>query len=974
MYSYSIYTHISHLNQLIKLYPKLISRIKEEIDGICTANGGEYAGEWQYVFNFSLEENKHRTLEAAEKIYTNLLEYKNKLYGISVILFSPKSEQDRKSGYKTLLLKVPEENCLWIPRDISDDFKKYAVFENAGDLLKIRKFRQTGPRLEERLSKMLIRIDKLMLVERSIRSLIDNKSDYYLLLSGNAGSGKRSTLLEVLKQFNAESLSDILFISLTGSSGDPVEPVIRSVKRVPSWAGSYLNETEKRWWEKTGADLLNKIVKEGPWKLCLDQGSIDIIQSYILFLKSYIREKSKNNLPAFVVIEGLSSDSDIYSWIKLTFEELYGTGNVIPVLIADSQSFAVKTLFPGSPVEVKFDNPDINSIRTIINEAGNFSCSVNEAGLLLKENGSSIYKLFHSLLAQEKSITAGSDSGKALLDLLDKGTRELFFLVSVSGFLSDRHLLVSRKGEEDFKNVENSRYYDLVNLGFIRESFDGTVYPVPGGPEEYAVENPEYYSAAETYGLFLYKKYSEGYPLNLLKLFSFLEKWGPADIAVKILDKVFDYLFIWKRYSLIVEFFDRDLFKNRELNADQQKALRNILEASRLRFILLTGSADDLSRLIKQGDYSLLLKPSGRFSDKYLLQLSGVYYAAGRMDESLNYVKESLFSFQKNGNHTGETFAHIQLAETLLATGKVMDALEHFRIAGRIGIQVNEECGILRASAMESIALFLLGNISGALREAVKFRQESFKLGRRDLWLLLSLLVLRIKTEYGLFSEAALIAEESLKTAEFYGLKNEYKVFRLWYGRALALNGEKTGIDILQENMDSREALFFLSELYFISGETVKALKYIELASSEKRVSRVIQQESEDWSDGYYPIEGRLSDGEGPLDVLGTNIEAFKCFLSGMDDSLEEYNNLIAFSENKSGRFPVPYNYYYALWAVLITPGEQTETQTRLISRAFNSLQFRAGRFDDNQEKHLWLSGNYWNAKVMEEAQKRKFL
>ena len=974
MYSYSIYTHISHLNQLINLYPKLISRIKEEIDGICTANGGEYAGEWQYVFNFSLEENKRRTLDAAEKIYSNLLEYKNQLYGISVILFSPKSEQDRKSGYKALLLKVPEENFLWLPAEIADDFRKYAVFESAEDLLKIRKFKQTGPRLEERLPKMLIRIDKLMQVERSIRRIIERNSDYYLLLSGNAGSGKRSTLQEVLKQFNAESIRDILFISLTGSSGDTVEPVIRSVKRIPSWAGSALNKSEKLWWENTGRELLNKIIREGPWKLCLDQGSIDIIQSYILFIKSYIREKTKKDLPAFIVIEGLTDETDIYSWIKLTFKELYSIGNVVPVLIADSENISSGSSFPGSAVEVKFDNPDINSIKTIIKEAGNFSCSVSEAEHLLKNSGSSIYKLFHSLLAKEKSITAGPDAGKALLDLLDSDTKELYFLVSVSGLLSDRHLLISRNGEDDFQNAENSRYYDLVNLGFIRESSDGTVYSVPGGPEEDAIENTEYSSAAELYGLFLYNKYTEGYPLNLLRLFSFLEEWGPAAKAVDILDKVFDYLFTWKRYSLIVEFFERNLFINRELNAETQKALRNILEASRLRFILLTGSAGDLSELIKQGDYSLLLKPSGLFSDKYILQLSSVYYAIGRLEDSLNYVKESLFSFQKNGNHTGETFAHIQLAEILLASGKVMDALEHFRIAGRIGIQVSEECGILRASAMEGIALFLLGNLSGALREALKFRRESFKLGRRDLWLLLSLLVLRIKTEYGLYREAAEIAEESCRTADFYGLKNEYKVFRLWHGRALALNGEKAGREILLENMDSREALFFLSEIYFINGETEKALKFIKAAAAEERVCTALQQESEDWSDGYYPIEGRLLSAGEPLDVLGTNIKAFRCFLSGINGSADEYNNLIAFSENKSGRFPVPYNYYYALWSVLVTPENQMETQTRLISRAFNSLQFRAGRFDDNQEKHLWLSENYWNAKVMEEAQKRKFL
>ena len=69
-----------------------------------------------------------------------------------------------------------------------------------------------------------------------------------------------------------------------------------------------------------------------------------------------------------------------------------------------------------------------------------------------------------------------------------------------------------------------------------------------------------------------------------------------------------------------------------------------------------------------------------------------------------------------------------------------------------------------------------------------------------------------------------------------------------------------------------------------------------------------------------------------------------------------------------------PFSYQYALWALLTCGSDEREARTRFMSRAFNDLQARAGRFDDNQTKHAWLSANPWNRRIMDEAQRLKFL
>jgi hypothetical protein len=187
-------------------------------------------------------------------------------------------------------------------------------------------------------------------------------------------------------------------------------------------------------------------------------------------------------------------------------------------------------------------------------------------------------------------------------------------------------------------------------------------------------------------------------------------------------------------------------------------------------------------------------------------------------------------------------------------------------------------------------------------------------------------------------------------------------------------SGRNEGRSLLLSAGDSREACAFLAEAAYFSGDSAAARLYIGKALGIRRDSCRLQGEAEDWSDGFFPIEGRLSDSRGPLDVLGEWIEGFDAFLAGESGDSSAIDRLTVLLEKDGRRIPGPFTYLYALWAVLITPESDRELQTRFMSRAFNDLQVRAGRFDDNQTKHAWLSANPWNKRLMDEAQRRKFL
>ena len=518
--------------------------------------------------------------------------------------------------------------------------------------------------------------------------------------------------------------------------------------------------------------------------------------------------------------------------------------------------------------------------------------------------------------------------------------------------------------------------------GLIREDPDGRVRPLPGGPANAARPDLEGLREAERFGSFLADRLDAGEPVDLYRLFRYLERWGPADRAVAVLDRLLDSLLTNRRLRAAGLLLNGPPMALSDLDGPDMEALQNVVGAARLRYVLLTGTVDQVRDLARDGTVTLI-SGRGAYSDRFRLHNARYSYAVGRWDEALGAAKDALFTFQKSGDHAGETHSHLELALALLASGKVRDALEHFGIARRIGTQVNAVWGVLRASALETVSQFLFGNLPRALRECREYREKAHHEGRRDVWLLLTLAALRIQWELGRYGRAADLAEEGRRTAAFYGLTDEQRVMELWKGRALLADGgdenRSEGRRLLSGAAEpgrpgAREAFAFLAEDAWFGGDAKRARRYIDSAAEEVRISSRLQGEGDDWSDGYVPLEGRLADGRGALDVLGERIRAFGAFLAVQAGEVGRLDDLAALLEKDGRRVAGPFSYQYALWAALATPDEDRESQTRHMSRAFNDLQARAGRFDDNQAKHAWLNANPWNRRLMEEAQRRKFL
>ncbi len=976
MYSYLIYTGISHVNQLTKLHPALIMKIRGELDVIAQRFGGRRVEDELYHFPPSLGETARKTAEAAEAMYLYLRENDRELFGITVLVSGSSGDGSAaSSGLESLLFKVPDDNGLWVDNNFLDDFSAYLDGEAVEGLFCVSSLKEAGPRLEERLPSLLIRSDRLKVVRGALEQLERDENDRrVLLLRGRPGSGKRATLYRALRDLYPDDGGVPLVIPFAEDAEDPMEPFVRALGSFLTTVSEYLDEDECLWWENEGAGYLEQCRKGRIRDTSRDQGPVDLIQAFALYVKAYVERRRRSGRPAYILIDAFFSGSDAVTWLRSLLNEFIGKESFRLIIIRDSDDFDEVLPLPGKGHEVAFRKPADNEWISIVSEAspGNIP-DENLLKQLAVSCGASLYRLFHGLLGLERGFSGETDPGESLVASLDRETRRTLFLTHAAAGLADRKLLIERLSSDEERVVEGARYDGLVDFGLIREDPDGRVRGIPGGPVNAIVKDLENIREAERFGEYLFKRLNQGDPIDLYRLFRYLEQWGPVSRGIAVLDRLFESLLTNRRLRAAGLLLNGPPMSLSDLDGPDMESLQNVIGAARLRFVLLTEGADQARSLVRDGTLSLI-SGRGTYSERFKLHNARYSYAVERWDEALSSSKEALFNFQKSGDHEGETHAHLELALSLLVTGRVRDALEHFSIAHRIGSQVSASWGVLRAAAMETVTQFIFGNLPRAGRESREFRDTAHRAGRRDLWLLLTLTAVRISWELGRYDEAAALAEEGRHTAGFYGLEAEKKVMNLWKGRCLSAAGNAEGRSLLLSSVDSREAHAFLAEDAYFFGDSSAARLYIRKALSTGRVSYRLQGEAEDWSDGFFPIEGRLSDAHGPLDVLGEWIEGFDAFLAGESGDTSALERLTALLEKDGRRVPGPFSYLYALWAVLITPDTDRELQTRFMSRAFNDLQIRAGRFDDNQTKHAWLSANPWNKRLMAEAQSRKFL
>ena len=978
MYSYLVYAGISHEIQLAKIHPALINRVRSDLDELALQFGASRIGTELYQFPQSLGEITRKTAEAASAMFASLRRHERELYGITVLITTaPQDEISSSMGdLEDLLLKVPDVDGFWVADDALNDFDDYLEGAVEDGMFRVKALKDFGPRFEERLLKLLIRSGRLEKVHQAlVRLEKDENNGNTLLLRGPIGSGKRAVLHHALRMLHPDDGGSPLTIPFAEDAEDPQEPFIRALDASMAVTMEYLDADEKLWWEREGADFLDMASTGRIWKTIRDQGPVDLIQAFTLFVKAHVERRRQVGRSAYVIVDGFIPESEAAIWLGSLLTEFLGTESLRLIVIRDSDDF--DEVLPISEVgqRIAFRQPSRTEWASIVQKAS-LEDSVGEQDLKALANycGANLYRLFHCLVTRERDLDSRADPVEALVASLDWETRQLLFLAHVANGLVDRRILVERLGDDaSVRNSENARYSSLLELGLIREDSDGRVRSFPCGLMNAFAHDADFLLDARQFGDYLYNRYREGDSIDLFHLFRYLESWGPSHRGIAVLHELLTILLTNRRLRAAGKILKCSPMTVHELDASGMESIQNVLGAARLRYVLLTGGVEEARNLVRVGAVSLA-GGAGAYSDRFRLHNAQYSYAMTRWDDALAAAKEALFAYQRSGDHEGEAYSRLELALSLLAGRKVREAMEHFEIARRVGNQVKASWAVLRASALAATTQFIYGNLPWSLRECHKYRIEAQRVGRRDLWLLFTLTIVRINWELGRYKDGAAVAEEGRELAAFYDLEDPCRILSIWKGRCLLANDDVAGYSLLTADENSRESLAFLAEIAYLKGDLTTANKHIRKALKLPRRSRRLQGEADDWSDGFFPIEGRLSDSQGLIDVLGEWIEGFGSFLAVESGDTSQIVRLDALLEKSSRGTPRPFSYIYAYWAAQMSPLTDREIQNCYMRLAFNDFYVRAGRFDDAQIKHEWLIANPWNKRIMREAQKKQFL
>ncbi len=188
-------------------------------------------------------------------------------------------------------------------------------------------------------------------------------------------------------------------------------------------------------------------------------------------------------------------------------------------------------------------------------------------------------------------------------------------------------------------------------------------------------------------------------------------------------------------------------------------------------------------------------------------QCPGTLTHSGAGMMPLSASKDALFTFQKAGDHEGGNQFSSGAGPGPFGRRKNQrrsGAFRHIRPAS--GSQVNASWGVLRAVAMENGGPVSFRESFACSPKLPRIQNLFTERGApRDLWLLLTLVEVRIQWELGRYAEGTAAAEEGRRLAHFYGLEDEECVMGLWKGRCMLSSGNLEGLRLLNEAADSNE-------------------------------------------------------------------------------------------------------------------------------------------------------------------------
>ncbi len=364
------------------------------------------------------------------------------------------------------------------------------------------------------------------------------------------------------------------------------------------------------------------------------------------------------------------------------------------------------------------------------------------------------------------------------------------------------------------------------------------------------------------------------------------------------------------------------------------------------------------------------------------------FLATGGAGSALEELKRCLLFYQEPSEtrgapraaERGERSCYLWLGATMLADGRLGEAVEYLGLSQRLCHEANDAPGTLWTLVYLAVCLFIDGRYAQCQSTIDQGITRAGTLYRREVEVFLHFLRARIAFQVGSYDVCSLALQSCLCLANLYPMEGALHVLRAWLGRTLIYQGEiASGMRLLESlPTQSREVLLFQAEGALFSGSLENASLFVERGLSLPAVSRFPSPEAIAWRDGFASVEGRcfrLSRGDAFLRRTLTGLRAYLHGLRGFpEEGIPELHRLTR-GEKTVEEDPLVAWLNFLYYSILPEAGaEDMDDRLTVLSRSLKSLQERASRIDTPADRSSFLWRSRWNRMIMEEARERKLL
>jgi tetratricopeptide (TPR) repeat protein len=374
-------------------------------------------------------------------------------------------------------------------------------------------------------------------------------------------------------------------------------------------------------------------------------------------------------------------------------------------------------------------------------------------------------------------------------------------------------------------------------------------------------------------------------------------------------------------------------------------------------------------------------------------------YAIGDAERSSKGAREALLALGKGAPPKLEARSQRMMGLAALAMGKHTEASDYLTNAQELSESAGDEYERMMAAYAKAVVEFLWGALVKSLKALDCAGESASRLFRVDMAAAITAMRGRIDMELGSYDEAAQRFATLAEAASEYGLPEARRRASIWRGRALAYAGNyeeaartlerEAGIEGAADQGTANsgdtfggaafadpEAMVFRGELEILRGRPHDARQWLE-TPAEPMVRPFGPPDSFEWSSLFSEIEGRsigFDSADAPLAELCTALSLFARGLDERDPDCAVELHALTRAEHSSKINPGMGTYSFFCYLLEERLPEPPVDKQTVLSRAFKTLQQRAGRIEDRGQRGLYMENNAWNKRLLEAARTHKFI